>query len=368
MGLDLGSGPIYVRPVDIVPSAEFPQAPRLTGGPLAFRAVDVVVREPGAIRVARTDIGTLAGLKSPEIEALMARLSAPRAPIAGMSLERPRVMGIVNVTPDSFSDGGDHAEAGAAIAHGRDLVEAGADCLDIGGESTRPGSEPVPIDREIARIEPVVRALASDAPVSGAPVSGAPVSGAPVSGAPVSIDSRNAAVMRVALDAGATIVNDVSALRHDADAMALVSARGVPVALMHMLGEPKTMQQDPHYDFAPIDVFDMLRARVEACEAAGIPRGRILIDPGFGFGKTIAHNMQVTDWLALFHGLGCPVLYGASRKSSIGALSKGEAAKDRVPGSLALALAAAARGAHMIRVHDVRETVQALKVWQALES
>lgn len=318
----------------------------LAGGPVAFQAVDVVVRGAEEIRILRAPLDAVATLPLPDLEARISALTAPRAPIAGLSLDRPRVMGIVNVTPDSFSDGGDHADHAAAVAHGRALAAAGADLLDIGGESTRPGSDPVPIEVEIERTVPVVRALRGTAPLS--------------------IDTRNAPVMEAALEAGADLVNDVSALRHDADALRLVATRNAPVALMHMLGDPRTMQADPRYDHAPLDVYDMLAERVAACEAAGIPRSNILIDPGFGFGKTVAHNMAVTDWLTVFHGLGCPVLFGASRKSTIGTVSRGEPAKDRVPGSLSLALAAVARGAHMVRVHDVAETVQALVVQRAL--
>ncbi|MCR9174648.1 MAG: dihydropteroate synthase [Alphaproteobacteria bacterium] len=351
-GLEISSGPVYLRPSGLAQGAEAQTliaigcALPLAGGPVAFQAVDVVVRGADGIRIARLSVDAAAGLSIPDFETRLARLTAPRAPVAGLSLDRARVMGIVNVTPDSFSDGGDHADPAAAIAHGRALVDAGADLLDIGGESTRPGSDPVPIGSEVRRTIPVLSGL--------------------VGLAPLSIDTRNAAVMTAALDAGAALVNDVSALRHDPQSLPLVAERGASVALMHMLADPKTMQIDPRYDHAPLDVYDMLEARIAACEAAGLPRDRLLVDPGFGFGKTADHNMAVTDWLTLFHGLGCPVLFGASRKSTIGAVSSGEPAKERLPGSIALALAAVARGAQMVRVHDVAETVQALAVQRAL--
>lgn len=351
-GLEIFSGPVYLRPSGLVQGAEAQAligigcALPLAGGPVGFQFLDVVVRAADEIRIARIPLDAAATLSIPEFDLRLERLTAPRAPVAGLSLDRVRVMGIVNVTPDSFSDGGDHSDTAAAIDHGRALVEAGADLLDIGGESTRPGSDPVPLAAETGRTIPVLSALSGLVPLS--------------------IDTRNAPVMAAALDAGADLVNDVSALRHDPRSLALVAARGAPVALMHMIGDPKTMQIDPRYDHAPLDVYDMLAERIAACEAAGIPRSRILVDPGFGFGKTAAHNMAVTDWLTLFHGLGCPLLFGASRKSTIAAVSRGEPAKGRVPGSLTLALAAVARGAQVVRVHDVAETVQALAVQRAL--
>ena len=351
-GLEISSGPVYLRPSDLVQGDEaqalikIGRAAPLAGGPVAFQSLDLVVRAPDEIRISRVLLEAAAALSIPDFAARLGRLTAPRAQIAGLSLDWVRVMGIVNVTPDSFSDGGDHSSRADAIAHGRALADAGADLLDIGGESTRPGSDPVPVSAEIERTIPVLSALRGLVPLS--------------------IDTRNAPVMAAALDSGADLVNDVSALRHDPQSLPLVAARGAPVALMHMVGDPKTMQIDPRYDHAPLDVYDMLAARVAACDAAGIPRDRILVDPGFGFGKTVAHNMAVTDWLALFHGLGCPILFGASLKSTIGAVSKGELAKGRVPGSISLALAAALRGAQLVRVHDVAETVQALAVQRAL--
>jgi dihydropteroate synthase len=256
-------------------------------------------------------------------------------------------MGIVNVTPDSFSDGGDRLDPAAAIAAGRRMLEEGAEILDIGGESTRPGAEPVGIEEECARVLPVIEALAAD-------------------GALVSIDSRHAAVMRAAVEAGASIVNDVTALTGDPESLAAVAALEVPVILMHMQGEPRTMQADPRYGDVVAEVRGFLGERAAACESAGIARADICIDPGIGFGKTVAHNLALLKHLEAIRELGYPVLIGASRKSFIGKLSHGEAPKQRLGGSLAVALAAAERGAAILRVHDVAETAQALALWRAI--
>jgi dihydropteroate synthase len=266
---------------------------------------------------------------------------------AGVSLAEPAVMGILNVTPDSFSDGGDLPDAASAIATGLAMLEAGAVYLDVGGESTRPGSDPVPVAEELRRVVPVVRGLAGK-------------------GAIVSIDTRHAAVMRAAIEAGARIVNDVTALAGDPDSMATVADSDVSVVLMHMQGEPKTMQRDPHYDDVVGEVRDYLAARIVACEAAGIARQRIAIDPGIGFGKTLAHNLALLNRLDALMSLGCPVLIGVSRKSFIAKASGDAPAKQRLGGSLAAALAAVERGARIVRAHDVADTIQALKIWRAI--
>ncbi|MEX2202057.1 MAG: dihydropteroate synthase [Dongiaceae bacterium] len=266
---------------------------------------------------------------------------------AGIALDEPIVMGILNVTPDSFSDGGDLSDPAVAIATGLMMRDAGAAILDVGGESTRPGSEPVPIEEELRRTIPVVRGLA-------------------MAGAIVSIDTRHAAVMRPAIDAGAQIVNDVTALSGDRQSMAVIASSDVSVALMHMRGEPKTMQENPHYEDVVREVHDYLAARIDACEGAGIARMRIAIDPGIGFGKTLDHNLHLIRNLDLLLDLGCPILIGVSRKSFIG-LAAGKAnPKDRLGGSLAAALAAVERGARIVRVHDVPETVQALRIRAAI--
>jgi dihydropteroate synthase len=276
------------------------------------------------------------------------RLVAPRAPIAGVDFTRPSVMGVVNVTPDSFSDGGAHAGTGQAIAHGLSLAGAGADILDIGGESTRPGAAPVPEAEEVDRVVPVIEGLVAAGCAT-----------------PISIDTRKAGVARAALAAGARIVNDVSALTYDPDMAG--AARGAEgLCLMHALGDPRTMQDDPRFDDVRLDICDYLESRITAAVAAGIERSRIVIDPGIGFGKTVNHNLALIRDLDLFHGLGCPVLLGVSRKGFIGRLSGETVAARRVPGSLAAGLAGVAAGAQILRVHDVAETVQALRIWQAL--
>lgn len=259
-------------------------------------------------------------------------------------------MGIVNVTPDSFSDGGKHMDAEAALRHGLALVEAGADWLDVGGESTRPGAVPVSEDEERARVLPVIAALRRH--WSG----------------PISIDTMKPGVARAAVEAGASGWNDVSALSHSPDSPAVAAALKVPVFLMHMKGAPPTMQDKPAYGDVVAEVRDTLLARAQAAEAAGVARSDIWLDPGIGFGKTTAHNLALTARLSELCSAGYPVLYGASRKRMISDLDAPASAPDaRLGGSLALALAAAAQGAAMVRVHDVAETVQALKVQAALD-
>ncbi|HMA52777.1 MAG TPA: dihydropteroate synthase [Magnetospirillaceae bacterium] len=266
---------------------------------------------------------------------------------AGIPLDRPILMGIVNVTPDSFSDGGQFTGLEEAVSFGRSLALQGASILDIGGESTRPGAASVTIEQEIARAIPVVRALAAD-------------------GLCVSIDTRHAPVMRAALEAGASIINDVSALEGDPYSLSVAAGSRASVVLMHMRGTPATMQDHPAYEDAPHEIFAYLAGRIEACLSAGIPRERICVDPGIGFGKTLRHNLDLLAHLDLFHKLGVPVLLGVSRKSLIAALSRNEPPQDRLAGSIAAALAGIARGVQILRVHDVAETAQAVAVWHAI--
>ncbi|MFA7430942.1 MAG: dihydropteroate synthase [Rhodospirillaceae bacterium] len=279
----------------------------------------------------------------------MAAVEGVRPEFAGLSMDRPRIMGILNTTPDSFSDGGRHFAVEDAVRSGLAMLDAGADLLDVGGESTRPGSDPVPLDEELRRVVPVIRALAER-------------------GARVSVDTRQPSVMEAAVAAGAAIINDITALTQDATSLPTAVRLGVPVMLMHMQGQPKTMQASPCYAFAPVDVFDWLEQRVEACLAAGIARSDICVDPGVGFGKSVDHNAQIVKRLGMFHGLGCPVLLGMSRKSFIGGASRGEPPADRLAGSLAGAVLGAAQGVQFIRVHDVAETAQALAVVRAVET
>lgn len=268
---------------------------------------------------------------------------------AGLDLTHPLIMGIINVTPDSFSDGGDAYQSDDAIARGLALIEQGADILDVGGESTRPGAEPVSESEEIARVLPVISALTD-------------------TGAVVSIDTRHAAVMQAAIAAGAIIVNDVTALTGDARSLDVVANSGVSLVLMHMQGTPETMQRDPHYNDVVGDVIAHLDAQVTACVERGVPRAEIAVDPGIGFGKNIDHNLELLKSLEAFQVLDCPLVLGVSRKSMIARLSRGEDPKDRMAGSIAAALAGIVRGADIIRVHDVAETCQAIAVWQAIEN
>ena len=257
------------------------------------------------------------------------------------------MLGIVNVTPDSFSDGGEHATFEAAVAHGLRLVEEGADALDIGGESTRPGAEDVSVEEELRRVIPVIEALAKQIAV------------------PISIDTSKPEVMRAAIMAGAGMINDVYALRRDG-ALEAVAELGVPVVLMHMQGEPRSMQGAPQYDDVVGEVHSFLAQRIFSAEMAGIAKKNIVVDPGFGFGKTLAHNLALLAQLERFTELGVPVLAGLSRKKSIGELTGRDDPHDRVHGSVAAHLIAAQRGARLLRVHDVAATVDALKVWAAI--
>ena len=332
--------PTWLRPVT-VPSGEH----GLAGGWARFTDMDVVQRHAdGGYSICRMGLDDLLQAADDRnlASAVMDRLLAPRDPFAGLSMTAPRLMGILNVTPDSFSDGGRHNAPARAIAAARAMQDAGAAIIDIGGESTRPGAAPVTRNQELARVLPVLAGLRD-------------------SGAVLSIDTRHAEVMRRAVAGGAGIINDVGALRGDG-AVDAAAAAGVPVVMMHMQGTPETMQADPQYGFAPVEILEFLEARIQAAEAAGIPRALMAIDPGYGFGKTVTHNLQLINWTAMLHMLGVPILIGASRKSSIAKMSAGEDADQRLPGSLALAMAALRQGAQMLRVHDVGETMQAVKV------
>lgn len=317
---------------------------------LAFTSIEIVVwgeasfdRYAAAVVAFEPWRHVLPGPHKAYLENLVDRLAAPRASFAGVPMNTPKVMGIVNVTPDSFSDGGDFENTQAAIDHAIALTEAGADILDIGGESTRPGAEPVPPNVEQSRVIPVIKALADR-------------------GLKVSADTRHASTMGAALEAGASIVNDITALSGDPDALSVVAKHRAPVILMHMQGQPQTMQTEPTYQWAPVDVYRMLKARVEVCVEAGIQLGSICVDPGIGFGKDDSHNLSLLDNLAVFHGFGCPVMLGASRKSFIDRLCDAPDPKDRIGGSIASALAGVAQGVQLLRVHDVAETKQAITV------
>ena len=275
--------------------------------------------------------------------------TAPRLDCNGrvLALDRPRVMGIVNVTPDSFSDGGQHATVDAAVAHALRLASEGADVLDIGGESTRPGAQPVDLDEELRRVVPVIERLARETAL------------------PISVDTSRPEVMRAAVQAGAGMINDVRGLRLEG-ALDAAAALGVPVVLMHMPGDPQTMQDMASYDDVVADVHRYLAERIFAAEMAGLDKKRIVVDPGFGFGKTRNHNLQLLAQLERFTELGVPVLAGLSRKKTIGDITGRDAPSERVHGSVAAHVIAVQRGARIVRVHDVAATVDALKVWRAV--
>ena len=278
------------------------------------------------------------------------RLTAPRAAIAGMSMDAPRIMGILNVTPDSFSDGGLFNAPDAAVAQAQNMVEDGADILDIGGESTRPGADFVDVDEEIQRTAPIIKAIRAARRQQVA----------------ISIDTRKAAVAKAALLAGANLVNDVAAFTFDADMAEVTADAGAPCCLMHAQGDPATMQDDPQYDDVVLDVYDFLQARIQAAEVAGIRRDQIIVDPGIGFGKSLEHNLALLKNLSIFHGLGCAVLLGASRKRFIGTLANAPEASDRMAGSLAVALHGIRQGMQILRVHDTLATRQAISLHMAV--
>jgi dihydropteroate synthase len=342
----------YVRPIGLLYGAVAEAAVGegaalpLAGGPIAFSLAELIEGVPGKTRTKMFTAPALAASGDPDLAASLAKITAKRAPFAGLAFDRPILMGIVNVTSDSFSDGGLYNSREAAIAHAAELAASGAAIVDIGGESTRPGSDAVEAEEEAARVIPVIEGVA------GLP-------------AIISVDTRKASVARAGAKAGAKILNDVSALTYDPKSVEVAAETGMSVVLMHAQGEPKTMQDDPRYADVVLEVFDYLGARIAAAETAGIERSRIVADPGLGFGKTLAHNLALLSHTSVFHGLGVPLLVGASRKRFIQGLSGGAEPRSREPGSQGAAIAAAAQGAQILRVHDVRATRQALAVWRA---
>ncbi|QYZ71944.1 dihydropteroate synthase [Neotabrizicola shimadae] len=328
---------ICYRPVAMTDPARPAGALPVAGGPCWFDRVEVLERGRAPRLVPARDL-------PPETRDTLAD---HRPAFAGLAMDRPRVMGILNVTPDSFSDGGRFLSPEAALAQARALAAA-SDMLDIGGESTRPGAAEVSVADEIARTAPVIAALREAGLAT-----------------PVSIDTRKAPVANAALQAGAQVVNDVAAFRFDPALGPLAAARRAPVVLMHSIATPATMQDAPAYDDVVLDVYAALAERIAHALALGIPRANIMADPGIGFGKTLAHNLALLARLSVFHGLGVPILLGASRKRFIGTLAREQDPDRRLPGSLAVALHGAAQGVQIIRVHDAQETAQALRLWRA---
>ena len=363
------AGPTWLRPVACQPLSVLKETHlgdaylALAGGWTGFTHLDVVTcKKIGAgYHAWRTDIaGYLAASQDTKsAKAALLRLSQPRAPFAGLDMTRPHIMGVVNVTPDSFSDGGQFSHTDQALTHARRMLADGASLLDIGGESTRPNAPIIGSETECARILPVITALVRE-------------------GVLVSCDTRHSDVMRIALDAGARIINDVSGFTSEGAEKIMAEAYKVApndafAIAMHMQGTPQTMQDRPSYNFAPIDIYEVLKSHIARLVAAGLPPTQIAIDPGFGFGKTPLHNQQIIDWTSLFHGLGVPVLIGVSRKSSLpllaaeglGAPASGfgaDAGTERLGGGLSLSLIAAQQGAQFFRTHDVAPTCQALSI------
>ena len=312
----------------------------LQGGPLWFSQVEPLERGAQHALMPASELPSV----------IVDRLAAPRV-LPNLPKDRAAIMGVLNVTPDSFSDGGKFTAPDAAIAHARAMIAAGADLLDIGGESTRPGATLVPEAEEINRTAPVIEALRA-AGVS----------------APISIDTRKAAVARAAIAAGGDMLNDVSAMLYDADMGDVARETGAPICLMHAQGDPKTMQDDPHYDHVLLDVFDHLADRVAVAVSKGVDASRIIIDPGVGFGKTQAHNLALIRGLSLFHTIGCPILLGVSRKRFIGNIGGVERAEDRASGSVSVALEGLRQGVQIIRAHDIDAHRQAFALWRAIHT
>ena len=328
----------YYRPVVRFGETPTPQSFPLAGGLCWFDTVAAHTRGGGVRSIAAGDV-------PPEV---LENLARARPPVAGMAMTAPRIMGILNVTPDSFSDGGQFNALERALAHALAMQAEGAEIIDVGGESTRPGAVEVQIAEEIARTAPVIAAIRAK------------------SGLPISIDTRKSAVGMAALEAGAMLINDVAAFTFDPKLAEVAAQARVPVCIMHAKGTPETMQADPSYDDVLLDVYDFLSERIEAAVAAGIARDQIIVDPGIGFGKTLEHNLTLLRGIALFHALGCPILLGASRKRFIGTIGGGKDAADRVSGSVAVALFAARQGVQILRVHDIFATKQALDLEWAI--
>jgi dihydropteroate synthase len=328
----------YYRPIAQTDTARPEGALQLAGGQSWFSHAE---------RLTRKDTSEIVPALELPISVQQA-ISSQREPICGLSLDQPRLMGVLNVTPDSFSDGGRFETRDAAVVQAQALLSQGADILDIGGESTRPGADYIDPAAEIDRTAPVIAGL-RELGIKSA----------------VSIDTRKADVAQAALSAGGALINDVSALGYDEKMVDVARESGAAICLMHASGDPKTMQDKPQYDNVLLDVYDYLQSRIAFCVDHGIPKHRIMIDPGIGFGKTQKHNLSLIRGLSLFHGLGCAILLGVSRKKFIGTIGNEPAADKRAPGSIAIGLEGLRQGVQMLRVHDIRETRQAVSLWQA---
>ena len=326
----------YWRPIIADPFSDKNQGLALAGGGAKFSTCE---------RISRDEVSEIVSISKIPDDVLES-LTKPRADIAGQSLSDPKVMGILNVTPDSFSDGGENEGFEAAVQSSIKMKKEGADIIDIGGESTRPGADFVKSDQEMERTIPVIKHLIASQ-----------------FSALISIDTRKADVAQAALKEGAVLFNDVTALSFDPDSLEVAKSSDAYVCLMHASGDPKTMQLNPVYDNVVLDVYDYLRKRRNTAIDAGIAPERIILDPGIGFGKTTEHNIALIQGLSTFHGLGCPILLGASRKRLIGELTGEMDAQNRLGGSLAIALEGIRQGVQIVRVHDVAQTKQAMTMW-----
>ena len=353
-----GKTTLYARPINMGFAARSrmgigqSQAARLADSNATFQSIEVILRDDKSIVAFNSTVDdarewALEDGCLDKLDKIVLGLTSRRKAINGIGFSSPLLMGVVNVTPDSFYDGGRHLDIDAAISHPHSLIAAGADIIDVGGESSRPGSSSISDSEELDRVLPVIENVVGF-------------------GKPVSIDTKKSSVMMAAVAAGASIINDISSLSQDRKSLEVAVRLGVPIILMHMQGQPVDMQNKPYYDCAPLDVYDYLEERVQSCLKAGISSSNLLVDPGVGFGKSKHHNRFILNRLSLFHGLGVPIALGASRKSIIAELSSGEQAEDRLPGSLAIALWALSQGVQILRVHDVTETRQAIKIYQAV--
>lgn len=357
----MNSSEIYVKPLALVRglTVSGDNFRRLAGGNTYFSAIKIISRDNNNLETEIINVDQIEDYlksqpeqKSQKITNTLVQIERTRPPLKLknghiISWDKPLVQGVLNVTPDSFSDGGIHVDFDKSISHAKRMIGAGADIIDIGGETTKPGAAPVSIEAEKKRVLPVIEKLA-DLDI------------------PISIDSRNAGVMSAAVKAGVQIINDVSALEHDPQSINAVKDADVPVILMHTQGSPETMQDNPVYENVVLDIYDYLKSRIEHCLSAGIAKNNIIVDPGIGFGKRLDHNLQILANLSLFHGLGVPLLIGVSRKSFIGKITGEEIASNRVPGSIAAAQACLDQGVQIVRVHDVEEASQAISIWNAI--
>ena len=330
---------VYFRPIVETDPARHSESLPLCGGRLFFHAAERLERDRPAQVVPIAEVPT----------SWLEKMCMSRLPILGMELDQPLMMGILNITPDSFSDGGAFDGPAQAVARAKEMVEGGAQIIDIGGESTRPGAATVAVEEEIQRVQPVISAL-REAGIN----------------APISIDTRKATVAEAAVQAGARMLNDVSALSYDADYAQVAVERDIPVCLMHAQGDPKTMQENPDYEDVLLDVYDFLSERIDTALAAGVEPDRIIIDPGIGFGKTQEHNLAILRRISLFHSLGCPILLGVSRKRFIGTIGAQPDAALRGPGSAAIGWMALSQGVQILRVHDIDAHRQMMRLWRSI--